>query len=208
LSDRPGQYRQSIEGTSGEEVFTAAVGGLVTDWSRDGRYLVENRQASSDRRDRDIWVTPLDGREAHPYVNSPFNEFMGKISPDGKLVAYVSDETSRSEVYIDSFPQRSRKRRVSIRGGDRPVWSRSGKELFFIGADQSIMTAEVVDRGDRLDVGAPQTLFAVRVAMGLASDRSWFDVSDDGRFLIPTLVDRSTSLPLTVIVNWPTLLSR
>lgn len=99
------------------------------------------------------------------------------MSPDGRWVAYVSGETSRREVYVDSFPQRSRKRHVSIRAGDRPVWSRSGKELFFVGGDQTMMAAEVVDRVDGLDIGVPRTRFPLRVAMGLASDRSWFDVS-------------------------------
>jgi hypothetical protein len=97
---------------------------------------------------------------------------------------------------------------MSAQGGDRPVWSRNGNELFFIGADQTMMAAEVHDRGGRLDVGVPRPLFHVRVTMGLGSDRSGFDVSDDGRFLIPTAIDRPTAVPLTTVINWPTLIRK
>ena len=205
VNNRPTPYRQSINGTSQEETFETAGTGVVTDWSRDGQYLVQNRQ--SERRDRDIWVVPLDARrKPYPYLATSFNESNARLSSDGKWVTYVSDETSQSEVYVDSFPQRSHKRQVSIRGGDRPVWSRSGKELFFMGADQMIMAAGIRDRGDELDIDVPQPLFPVRVAMGLRSERTWFDISEDGRFLIPALTDRAGPVPMTVVVNWPTLI--
>jgi Tol biopolymer transport system component len=207
VNNRPTPFRQSVDGASREETFEAAGTGVVTDWSRDGQHLLQNRQG--ERRDRDIWVVPLvAGHKPYPYLTTPFNEFDARLSPDGRWVAYVSDETSQNEIYVDSFPMRSRKRQVSIRGADRPVWSRGGKELFFIGADQTLMSAEVQDQGDGLHIGVPQTLFPVRVAMGLRSERSWFDVSDDGRFLIPTLIDRTTTLPLTVVVNWPALIRK
>jgi Tol biopolymer transport system component len=198
--------RQAIDGTSREELLTTEVG-VPTDWSRDGRYILADR--NGDRTGKDLWVVPLsEGGKPYPYLETPFSERRAKISPDGKWVAYVSDDTSRNEIYVDSFPQRSGKQQVSIHGGDRPVWGRSGNELFFIGADQTMMAADIRDRGDRLDVGVPKSLFQVRVSMGLGSDRSGFDVSDDDRFLIPTLVNSGSAVPLTLVVNWPTLIRK
>jgi serine/threonine protein kinase len=198
--------RQRVDGTSPEEVL-AGVRGVSTDWSRDGRYLLESR--IGEQRDRDLWVVPLfDEGKPYPYLQTPFNEDKARLSPDGRWVAYVSDETSRNEIYIDSFPLRRRKRQISIHGGDRPVWARGGRELFFIGSDQTMMAAEVHDRSDTFEVDVPKSLFKVQVATSLASDNSWFDVSDDGQFLIPTVIDKGNAASITVVVNWPTLIRK
>jgi eukaryotic-like serine/threonine-protein kinase len=204
-SDSFHMLRRGIDGTSREEVLTDMT--VPSDWSRDGRYILGDRNGN--RTGRDLWIVPLfDGRRPYPYLETPFNEMKAKMSPDGKWVAYVSDETSRNEIYVDSFPRRSGKRQISIQGGDRPVWSRNGNELFFIGADQTMMAADIRERGGRLDVSVPRSLFPVRVSMGFGSDRSGFDVSDDGRFLIPTVVNSGNSVPLTVVVNWPALIRK
>jgi Tol biopolymer transport system component len=74
-------------------------------------------------------------RKPFPLMSSPFNEHRARLSPDGRWLAYTSDETSWDEIYIQSFPSLGKKWRVSTDGGTRPVWSRDGKELFFMGTD-------------------------------------------------------------------------
>jgi Tol biopolymer transport system component len=200
--------RHRIDGTSGEEVLSR-VEGVATDWSRDGRYLLQSRMGK--QRDRDLWVVPMVGDgKPYPYLQTRFNEDKARLSPDGKWVAYRSDESFRNEVYVGSFPLPSRKRQISINGGDRPVWARNGKELFFIAADQTMMAADVRERGDTLEVGVPTPLFKVQVTSGtsLESDNSWFDVTSDGRFLIPTVVERGSTASLTVVVNWTSLIRK
>jgi hypothetical protein len=175
---------------------------LPTDWSRDGRYIIE--QTSNDPKTRtDIWVLPLFGdRKPFPYVRTEFGETGGKLSPDGRWLAYASDETSRNEVYVQTFPEHGGKWQVSANGGDRPVWSRDGKELFFIDADRKLM-AVPVKAGPKFEAGAPQPLFDTRVG---ADGR--YDVSKDGRFLIPTQIQQNVGAPMTVVINWQAALKK
>jgi Tol biopolymer transport system component len=173
----------------------------LDDWSSDGRYLIE-QSPPNPQTGIDIWVLPLFGdRKAFPYLHNESNESQAKLSPDGRLLAYVSDESKRAEVYVVTFPKREGKSRVSTGGGDRPVWSRDGKELYFVSADQK-MTAVTVKPGIKFDYGAPQPLFPVHIA-AFAS----FDIAKDGRFLIPVPVQSGVPATMNVIVNWATLLS-
>jgi Tol biopolymer transport system component len=131
------------------------------------------------------------------YLNSNFAEVYPKLSPNGQWVAYASDETGRYEVYATTFPTPGGKWHVSINGGLVPVWSRDGKELFYIGADRKMMAVEVRG-GAKFDQGSPKPLFDVK----LDTQGSTFDVSRDGHFLIPTQVAESTTPPINVVVNW------
>ena len=110
-------------------------------------------------------------------------------------LAYASDETKQLQVYVQTFPTPGRKWQVSTNGGNRPVWSRDGTELFYIGPDQKMMAVEVKAEGQ---FGVPRPLFTTRLPTG----ESQFDVSKDGRFLIPTESEQSARAPMTVVVNW------
>jgi Tol biopolymer transport system component/predicted Ser/Thr protein kinase len=176
------------------------------DWSRDGRYLIEESPpgAGGSNTGSDIWVLPLFGdRKPFPYLQTEFNERFAKLSPDGRWLAYASDETKRLEIYVQTFPTPGGKWQVSTNGGDRPVWSRDGKELFYIGADQKMMVVDVTG-GAKFEAGAPKPLFDAHLATG----NTWFDVSKDGRFLIPAGLEHSTSVPMTVAINWAARLKK
>jgi serine/threonine-protein kinase len=157
----------------------------------------------------DIWVSPLSGdRKAFPYSNRDANEDEPRLSPNGKWLAYVADPLGHYEVYVDTFTAdasgtSSRTRGtwpVSTGGGTRPVWSRDGKELFFISADRKMMVVDVNDaNGSRFDFSAPRPLFDARIG---GSPWEQFDVSRDGRFLMSVPVTQTASDPITVIVNW------
>ena len=143
-------------------------------------------------------MLPLFGdRKPFPYLQTEFNETAAKLSPDSRWLAYASDETSRYEIYVQSFPTPGQKSLISTNGGTYPAWSRDGKELFFIGADRKLM-ATAVHTGATFKAGVPKPLFETRLPSGF----SRFDVSKDGRFLIPTEIDSGSGAAVNIIVNW------
>jgi len=174
---------------------------VVTDWSRDGRYLIE--RVNDPKTGRDIWVIPTFGdRKPFPYINTEFQEINAKLSSNDQFLAYVSDESNRNEVYVQTFPEHGGKWQVSTGGGNYPVWSWDGRELYFISADLKMMAVEVKGDGAKFEAGVPKALFDVRQS-------AQFDVSKDGRFLIHVPVDQAaTNVPLTVVVNWQAALKK
>jgi hypothetical protein len=130
-------------------------------------------------------------------VQTEATENYGNLSPDGKYLAYSSDETRKSEVYVRSFPGTEGKFQISNYGGDRPVWSRDGKELFYLSADQKIM-AVTVKAGATFEYGRPQLLFAIRT-----TTTGRYDVSADGkRFLVIQGATDAPAPTLMVVLNW------
>jgi hypothetical protein len=119
------------------------------------------------------------------------------LSPNGQWLAYTSDESQRAEIYVQTFRTPAGKRQVSTNGGSRPVWSRDGKELYFIGSDGKLMAVDVVS-GAKFQAGLPKSLFDAR----LPGANNWYDVSRDGRFLIPVQLEQPANAPMTVVVNW------
>jgi Tol biopolymer transport system component len=190
-------YQTATSGPAADEPLDGDVRSKrATDWSRDGRYVIET--VNDPKTKTDIWVLPQFGdRKAWPYLQTESNEGSAKLSPNGQWLAYSSDETKRAEIYIQTFPTKTERRQVSKSGGNVPVWSRDGKELYFLGADGKLMAVEVKG-GARFDAGAPRPLFDTRVQGGF----SYFDVSKEGRFLIPVPVEQPGSVPITLEVNW------
>jgi hypothetical protein len=113
-----------------------------------------------------IWVLPLDDdRKASPYLQTKANERRGRLSPDGKSLPYSSDESSRVEVYVTTFPNPGGKWQASTDGGDVPVWGRDGKNLFFLGPDRKMMAVQVKG-GERFEAGTPKPLFDTHIMSG------------------------------------------
>ncbi|MDA2924795.1 protein kinase, partial [Acidobacteria bacterium AH-259-L09] len=196
-SFRDGQvnvYQRAV-GVVGEAkpLLTSDARKELLDWSPDGRFLAFGSAF-------DLWALPLFG-DSNPVrvTATPFNEGNPRISPDGRWIAYESDEsgTPGREVYIQSFPEPGPKYRVSTRGGTQPVWSRDGKELFYIGAGSTLMSVPIKPSGSSLEVGSPTPLFETR----LAPDHRSYDVSADGRFLL-NVIAADLIAPITVILNW------
>jgi Tol biopolymer transport system component len=188
---------RATNGVTKDEVLDT--GGVVVsgeDWSSDGQFVIEERDNDPKTRD-DIWVLPQFGdRRPFAYLNSKFNEKYAKLSPNGRWLAYQSDESTRFEIYVESFPMPGAKRKISTNGGSRPVWSRDGKELYFISADQKMMAVQGKE-GAQFEASVPEALFDVHVGAG-----AWFDVAKDGHFLIPVQVEQPVTAPITVVLNW------
>ena len=170
-------------------------------WSPDGKVIAFYEV--SPRTARDIWMLTRDGNTwtAKPFLVTPSNERSPSFSPDGRWLAYVSDESGKDEVYVRAYPGPGSKYSVSPAGGREPVWSRDGRELFYRHADQ--VMAVSITQGQALTIGAQRVLFGARTDIYFAPSGSQsFDVGRDGRFIL-TQADRS-AVPraLNVSVNW------
>jgi serine/threonine-protein kinase len=168
------------------------------DASRDGRFLFTAPVGNSR-----IWVVPLFGdRKPFPYPHTEFQESQPRLSPDGRWLAYTSDESKRKEIHVVSFPQPGGKWQISTEGGQSPVWSRDGRELYYYSLDNKIM-AVAIRPGAQFQFGAPKALFGVPVSVRRGTG---FEVSKDGHFLLPALVEQQATTPMTVVLNWPQML--
>ena len=178
------------------------------DWSRDGRLILFVEQ--SPETGYDLWVLPLEGeRKPVPYLQTEFNEVMGQFSPDGRWVAYVSNESGRGEIYVQPYPADGGKWQVSTDGGRQPRWRADGKELFYLTADDRVMAAEI-EAGETFQPGVPHMLFRAPGVNPLLPDNFYhYDMSDDGqRFLIDVAAEESQQSPVTIVLNWQAELGR
>ena len=124
------------------------------------------------------------------------------LSPDGRWLAYTSDESGTLDVYVRPFPGGAEKWAVSTRGGSEPQWRGDGKELFYLGADRTLMSVPIA-AGASFEAGVPKALFETRVGAINPEFRHNYAASKDGnRFLINTVPDGASSPPITVVLNW------
>ena len=167
----------------------------VWDWSRDGRSLLIGR-THADTRD-DLWIQPpTEGAQTQPYVTTAFNQAFGAFSPDGRWVAYASDESGKFDIYIDSFPKPGSRLRVTTAGGTEPRWRSEGLELYFR-RGRELHSVTLTQAGGALEVAAMNRLFDAGAPV-----RS-YDVSPDGRrFLINLPASSSARGPITLVHHW------
>jgi eukaryotic-like serine/threonine-protein kinase len=201
-------YLKASNGGTGEPPLLKDVAAKYPeDWSPDGKFLLYTVTAPTG--DPDQFVLPMTGehREPRPYLQSQFLEVDGRFSPDGKWVAYTSNESGSSEVYVRPFPDsQGGKTLVSGRGGAGARWRRDGRELFYISADRKMMAVPVLPGRD-FKVGPAVELFAMPATDQLYSQIR-YDVTADGkRFLVMTQPGgREAGAPvlptLTLIQNW------
>ena len=150
---------------------------------------------------------PLGGdRKPFPFLQTPFTKARARFSPDGRWVAYQSNESTRNEVWVAPFPKADSKWLISTAGGDYPRWRRDGREIFYLDPDNRLMAAEVDGQGAAFKVGAVKPLFTINSP----NQQYAYDVSTDGqRFLVNTFPEQQdTSTPITVVMNWQAALSR
>ena len=202
-------YQKDSAGAGQDEQLTGGPDNkILSDWSRDGRYLLYTERAP--RNGDDIMALPLEGeRKPKVVLQTPFNEGGGVFSPDGKWIAYQSDESGRDEVYVRAFSAAAAaaggKWQVSAQGGTRPRWRSDGKELFYLAQVNSARSARMMAAGIRMtatsvETDAPRELFTLFAHPGIASP---YDVTPDGqRFLVEELVATARLAPLTVVTNW------
>jgi len=171
-----------------------------SDWSLDGKHLAYT--ASSPSTSFDIWLLPMTGaRQPAPLLQSLFAERHAQFSPDGRWLAFTSNETGRDDVYVQSFPDATTRRIVSSRGGAYPRWGSGGRELLYRAPDGRLTTVPIRLVGYSVELGAPSVV--MRLVDGAGVHPYPYDVAADGRILALTPASgRVQDLTLTVLMNW------
>jgi Tol biopolymer transport system component len=143
-------------------------------------------------------------RKPFPFLSTPFNEQQGVFSPDARWVAYQSDESGRYEVYVRPFPGPGGQWQISTEGGTSPRWRADGKELYYVAPDLKLMAAVVVTQnaaqGPTLTPGTPEAMFQTHIVQ--APSKPQYDVARDGRFLIDTELENTSTEPIHLLQNW------
>ncbi len=172
----------------------------VNDWSRDGRTLLVEvrRQATTN----DIVAIDVDTGTATVLLGSAYSEYNARLSPDGRWLAYVSDESGQAEVYVQPYPSLDARVAVSTAGGREPVWARNGRALFFRSADE-VMEAAVTSLTP-LEFGVPLALFRDTFVRTQGAGHTHFDVAADGRFLMieNPKQDNVSRQQIHIVLNW------
>jgi hypothetical protein len=191
-------YLKNADGSGSDEEIAEAGNDAFNslDWSRDGKYILA-------RRNNILWYLTLPERVLKPLIQVKWAVKGAQFSPDGRWVAYASNESGSMEIYVVPFPSGNGKWQVSSGGGQEPRWRKDGKELFYLSRD-SKMIAVPVSTGASFESGSPVALFQTHRRQPISSqDIFSYDVSADGqKFLIATKVDESAVAPLSVLLNW------
>ena len=198
-------YRKPSSGAGNEEVLRVSDrADYPTSWSSDGTLLYQSLDANGTWS---LWTLPPPPNTQSQVFTSARSPTGGaRFSPDGHWVAYHSSQSGRYEIYVAPFPATGARWQISTAGGTWPRWRGDGKEIYYQSPDNKVMAAAVdVDRG-AIALGKVEALFDSRFASPRFDVGFSYDASSDGRrFLIPSVVE-SSSVPITVVVNWPALL--
>jgi Tol biopolymer transport system component len=201
----PNLYMKAASGTGNEERLTQSSSTVQTpfDWSRDGRYILYSQPAEASLA-TDLWILPMTGeRKPVPFLQTPFNETQGQFSPDGRWVAYVSNESNRNEIYVRNFSGAPAKFQISNNGGAFPHWRGDGKELYYLSADGKMMATIIKATAEVFERETPKVLFDAPWLSGGPLGTYRYDVTRDGqRFLIIAQRQGDRTQPLTLIMNW------
>jgi Tol biopolymer transport system component len=202
-------YRKPTTGSGAIEPILKT-NAFPTDWSADGRFILfhTSNTAEGQRTGWDLWFVSLADRQPKPLVQTLFHEVQGALSPDGRWVAFASDESEKFEVYVATFPDGGSKRVVSSGGGAEPRWRSDGRELFYVSADRRLMVVPTTI-GPEFNAGKPSTLFELNVRDLVFPFLKRYEVTPDGqKFVVQELTGRGGRSPLTVVMNWPALLPK
>ena len=203
----PNLFRKAARGVGSEERLLKT--GLIqnpTDWARDESIVF----AMLDPKTQwDLWRLPMDpvsaeSRTPVPLLQTPFNEYNGQVSPDGRWMAYESDESGDYEIYVRAFaaPSGASRTQISTNGGIQPLWRRDGRVLFYLAFDTTLMEVPM-KLGVSVESAPPQPLFRTRIPEVDLRIRT-YSVSRDGqRFLFGRRPDEANAAPITVVLNWP-----
>ena len=195
-------YVQPAAGGRPDLLFHAGITKQPTDWSRDGRYIFFNAIRPGSKAD--VWAVSTADRHSGPILDSVNTEQYAALSPDGKWLAYNSDESGRHEVYVQHFAGiaagTQRRWRISAGGGGLPRWRADGKELFYLTANGRVMASAVHPENDGFNFDPPVKQFQTHPIRGI-----WnlYDVAPDGqRFLINAPLEWAVSSDIMVLTNW------
>jgi Tol biopolymer transport system component len=197
----PNVLVQDARGAAPETVSFRQPGFMpLDDFSRDGRFLFYEA-FDIQRFHFDVWVRDMPAGTSRPLLQASFNQLGARLSPDGHWLAYESDESGISEIFVRSFPGAGERRQVSQGGGQQPKWRGDGKELFYVSPDRKVMSVEIRVK-TTLEAGVPRPLFQTRI-LSLVEARNHYDVTSDGqRFLVNSRRPEDVALPILILSGW------
>jgi hypothetical protein len=201
MSRHPGigdLYQKPADGSGSDQLLLQSEESKVPcSWSPDGRFILY----MSTQNNFDLMILPLFGdRKPYPFLSTPFTETQGVFSPDGKWVAYQSNEAGRFEIYVRPFPGPGGQWQISTGGGTSPRWRSDGKELYYLTPDNKLMSAAATAQGGTFQPGTPEVLFQTHAAR--TTNKPQYDVSRDGRFLIDSELEDAVTEPIHLLLNW------
>jgi serine/threonine protein kinase/Tol biopolymer transport system component len=209
-----GLYQKSADGSGGETLLLEGIDHfrVPTSWSTDGRFFIYHEGVSGGTYANgvpggwSIWVLPLFGdHKAYPFIQSTFSAREANFSPDGKWLAYCSNESGEYRVYVVPFPGPGGKWQVSLGDGRGPLWRRDGKEIFYLSTDNKLMAVKVETSGGSFAASEARVLFDSH-SYGVFGR---YDASADGqRFVVVYEGNRPSSSTLTFVVSWPAELKK
>jgi serine/threonine protein kinase len=203
-------FQKNSSGTASEQLVLKGNGTtFVGNLSPDGKFLVFSRfEGTGLGTGFDIFVLPLTGEgKPIPVAQTRFREEQPQFSPDGKWIAYTSNESGQPEVYVQPFPTSGSKWQISNGGGAQPMWRRDGKELFFIGEDRKLYATDI-RAGSTFEFGMPHSLFEVpnKAYVFEVRDKAYVPSRNGERFLVSMSPDAAPS-PINIVVNWTAALN-
>ena len=192
--------RRPVRGSGPDEsIFEGSAFEAPHDETPDGKTLI----VQNTTRSYDLWALPLEAeRKLIPIMTTEFSERQPRLSPDGRWLAYVSDESGRLEIYVRRFPVTEEKWQVSTRGGNWPYWRGDGKEIYYVGLD-AILRAAPVSAGLTFSVGTQESLFQTRLRVWTVA-RQYAASRDGQRFLMIYPTQDPAASPMNVLLNWQT----
>ena len=198
-----------MDGDEKPETLTtpSEAGVYPQDWAASGEFLLATVEALATQED--IWLfSTRPGGTPRPVLATNKRERSPRLSPDGRWLAYSSDETDAFEIYVRPFPQLDKRWRISLQGGTEPLWRRDGRELFYLSSDGKMMSVSVAaDNGPVFKSSAPVPLFSLPARpAATVRDRNYGVTPDGQRFLMNLRVNDPRPATLNVFLNWPTAL--
>ena len=202
-----GLLKFSLNGDAKRDVLIGRKAVWPTDWSRDGRsILLQHPEA---RTNFDLSVLDVANGTVTPLVQTRADEGQARFSPDGRWIAYASNISGRAEVWVKPFRADGQPQRLSSDGGSEPRWNSNGRELFYLSLNGEVMAVGVVLTPDRLTSESPKPLFTIAATGSSVTFSSSYLPADEGRrFFITERVNEPGENDMSVILNWPAVLSK
>ncbi len=196
-------HTKSYTGAGSEDlVFQSNDNEIPVDWSPDGRYILFSRQKKGGGVD--LWVFDTVEKKASPFIESRFDKAQSKISPDGRFIAYTTNDTGMYQIVVQSFPDPTGgKWQITSQGGIEPKWRRDGRELYYLALDGKLMAVSI--KGEKtIEAGTPVALFDTPLTFqrGQLPRTHRYDVAPDGRFLLAVPKATAAAPPIVAVMNW------
>jgi serine/threonine protein kinase len=199
---RPGDlFVKRVEGTGpGEPLLVDKRRKIASQWTADGKYIIYH--ALTPGSTWDVEALSIADKKTIRLVHGPASEVLGYVSPDGHWLAYASDESGKTEIFVQAFPDGGGRWQISGGGGTMPIWSPDGHELYYVSSDSTLMAA-AVRVGRTFEADTPRVLFTPGIRLVTGVTRRQYDVSRDGRFLINMNPPETQAMPgITLVQNW------